>query len=95
MTKKIMGEMAREFLKQYPNKPKEKEEKEFKEKKEKRPKSRITRIINIIKTKPKKELFKIQRATIVLSNKPVKPILRRSEIFNKEYEKEKKLLGWK
>jgi len=64
-------------------------------KKEKRPKSRITRIINIIKTKPKKDLFKRERATIILNNKPVKPILRRSELFDKEYEKEKNVLSWK
>lgn len=57
--------------------------------------NRITRLINIIKSKPKKTIFKRERATIVLNNKPIKPILRRSEIFDKEYEKEKSLLGWK
>ena len=70
-------------------------EKEQKEKKGKRNKLRVQGIINIIKTQPKKTLFKRERATIVLPVKKAQPVLRRSEIFNKEYEKEKNLLGWK
>jgi hypothetical protein len=58
-------------------------------------KSKENRLVNIIKTKPKKFLLKRDRATIVLPTKKQKPILRRSELFNKEYEKEKSLLGWK
>ena len=53
----------------------------------------MKKLINIIKIKPK-SLFKRNRATIVLSKKKVKPILRKSEIFENEYEKEKNLLGW-
>lgn len=34
------------------------------------------------------------RVTIVIPKQEVKPILRRSELFNKEYNKEK-LLAWK
>lgn len=65
-------------------------------KKEKRPKSRITRIINIIKSKPKKTMFKRERATIIIPKEELKPILkRRSKYFTNEYEKEKNLLGWK
>ena len=52
------------------------------------------KLINIIKIKPK-NLFKRNRATIVLPKNKVKPILRKSEIFENEYEKEKNLLGWK
>ena len=52
------------------------------------------KIFNIIKIKPK-NLFHRNKATIVLPTKKVKPILRKSEIFENEYEKEKNLLGWK
>ena len=53
------------------------------------------KLIDIIKIKPKKFILERDRATIVLSKKKVKPILRKSEIFENEYEKEKSLLGWK
>ena len=56
---------------------------------------KLNKLTNIIKTKPKKTLFKRNRATIILPNKKALPVLRRSEIFNKEYEKEKNLLEWK
>lgn len=71
------------------------EEEDKEEKKKKNKGIKINKLLNIIKISPKKNLFKRERATIVLPNKPAKPILRRSEIFNNEYEKEKKLLGWK
>lgn len=67
----------------------------MKKEKKKSKSIRINKLINVIKTSTKKDLFKRSRATIVLNNKPVKPILRKSEIFEKEYEKEKNLLGWK
>ena len=56
---------------------------------------KIKKIIDKIKIRPKKMLFNNKKATIVLPTKKVKPLLRRSEIFNKEYEKEKSLLSWK
>ena len=59
-------------------------------------KRKIKRIVNIIKTKPKKFMLKKNQATVVLPKEQLKPVLkRRSAYYNKEYEKEKALLGWK
>jgi hypothetical protein len=53
--------------------------------------------IKIDKLIPKAKKFILDRkqAIIVIKQREYKPILRSSEIFNKEYEKEKNLLGWK
>lgn len=55
---------------------------------------KIKKLINIIKIKPK-EFKEGKRATIIIKKVKPKPMLRRSEMFENEYEKEKNILGWK
>ena len=76
-------------------KSREKYIKKVKERFEKAPEKLVGVIGKALHMKPKKFLLKRERATIRLPTKKVKPILRKSEIFENEYEKEKALLGWK
>jgi hypothetical protein len=81
-------------MKSLSQKFKEEYEEEPKEKKTKKSKIKIN-LINILKSKPKKFILNTNKATVIIPKVKPKPILRRSEIFENEYEKEKNILGWK
>lgn len=57
--------------------------------------NKLNRLTKVIKLQPKKILFSKNKAVIVIPKREIKPILRRSEIFEKEYEREKNILSWK